>query len=290
MRRWILAARPPTLWAAVAPVLVGAATAVADDVFRIGPFGAVLAAALAIQIGVNFANDVADAATGADTEARIGPSRAVASGMITPAEMWRAIAVVFGAAGLIGVYLIAEGGPVILFIGIASMVAALGYTNGPVPYGYRGLGELFVFVFFGLVATVGTRWVFDRSAPVEAWVGGVVMGLLATAILVANNVRDVDTDRDAGKRTLVVVLGRTFGRWLYAATTVGAVVIVVVAAAVGALPLAALLAAPALVPAVLLSRVVFTRVAGPPLIAVLVGTGRLQIGVAALLATGIVIG
>ena len=271
-------------------MLVGTATAIADDVFRTVPFVAVLVAALAIQIGVNFANDVADAATGADTEARIGPRRAVASGLVTPTEMWRAIAIVFGIAGLIGIYLIAEGGPVILVIGITSIVAALGYTNGPVPYGYRGLGEVFVFVFFGLVATVGTRWVFDRSAPGEVWIGGVVMGLLATAILVANNVRDVDTDRDAGKRTLVVVLGRSFGRRLYAATTIGAVVVVVVAAVAGALPLAALLVAPAIVPATLLTRVVFTHVAGPPLIAVLVGTGRLQIGVAALLAIGIVIG
>ncbi len=290
MQRWILAARPPTLWAAVAPVLVGTATAVADDVFRPLPFVAILAAAVAIQIGVNFANDVADAASGADSDARIGPQRAVASGLITPREMWRAIAVVFGIAALIGLYLVAEGGPVILIVGILSIIAALGYTNGPVPYGYRGLGEVFVFVFFGLVATVGTRWVFDRSAPVEAWLGGVVMGLLATAILVANNVRDLETDRATGKRTLVVSMGRTFGRRLYAVTTVGAVLLVVGAAIVGIFPLATLLVIPALVPAVLLTRVVFTQVAGPPLIAVLVGTGRLQAAVGALLALGIVIG
>lgn len=290
MQRWILAARPPTLWAAVAPVLVGTATAVADDAFRPLPFVAILVAALAIQIGVNFANDVADAASGADTDERIGPQRAVASGLVSPREMWRAIAVVFGIAALVGIYLVAEGGPVILVIGVASIVAALGYTNGPVPYGYRGLGEVFVFVFFGLVATVGTRWVFDRSAPVEVWLGGVVMGLLATAILVANNVRDVETDTVAGKRTLVVALGRRFGRWLYAVTTVGAVLVVVAGAVAGVLPLATLIVLPALVPAVLLVRVVFTQVAGPPLIAVLVGTGRLQAAVGGLLALGIVIG
>lgn len=290
MQRWILAARPATLWAAVAPVVVGTATAIADDVFRPLPFVVILVAALLIQVGVNFANDVADAASGADTDARIGPQRAVASGLVTPAEMWRAIAVVFGVAALLGLYLVAEGGVIVLVIGVASLIAALGYTNGPAPYGYRGFGEVFVFVFFGLVATVGTRWVFDRSAPAEVWVGGVVMGLLATAILVVNNIRDLDTDRAAGKRTLIVAAGRTFGRYLYAATTVGAVALTIITALAGPLPLGALLVLPALVPAVLLTRVVFTEVSGPPLIAVLVGTGRLQIGVAALLAVGIVTG
>ena len=129
MNRWILAARPPTLWAAVAPVLVGAATAWADDAFDWPAFVAILASALAIQVGVNFANDVADAGTGADNEDRIGPQRAVASGLVSPKEMWRAIGVAFGVAALIGFYLIARGGPVILVIGVLSVIAALGYAN-----------------------------------------------------------------------------------------------------------------------------------------------------------------
>ncbi len=271
-------------------MVVGTATAVADDVFDWPAFVAITAAAVAIQIGVNFANDVADASTGADTEARIGPTRAVATGLITAREMWRAIAVTFGVAGGIGIYLIARGGPVILVVGLASVVAALGYTNGPVPYGYRGLGEVFVFVFFGLVATAGTRWVFDRTAPTEVWIGGTVMGLLATAILVANNVRDIDTDRAAGKRTLSVMLGRTFGRRLYALSTVGAIALALLAAVAGAFPLACLIAAVALIPAIRLSRTIFTEVEGPPLIGVLKGTARLQLLVAVLLAAGIVIG
>jgi 1,4-dihydroxy-2-naphthoate octaprenyltransferase len=290
MHRWILAARPPTLWAAVAPVLVGAATAAADDVFDWPAFLATTAAALAIQVGVNFANDVADASTGADTETRIGPQRAVASGLITPREMWWGIGAAFGTAALIGLYLISRGGPLVLIIGVVSVIAALGYTNGPVPYGYRGLGELFVFVFFGLVATVGTRWVFDRTAPSAVWIGGVVMGLLATAILVANNVRDIDTDREAGKRTLAVMAGRTFGRWLYAFTTVGAVAIAVIAAIAGVSPALALVVLIAVLPALSLTRTIFTEISGPPLIGVLKGTARLQLAVATLLAIGIVIG
>lgn len=278
------------MWAAASPVLVGTATAVADDAFRADAFVAVMAAAVAIQIGVNFANDVADAASGADTDERIGPQRAVASGLVTPNEMWRAIGVAFGVAGLIGIYLIWLGGPVIAVVGVASVVAALGYTNGPVPYGYRGLGEVFVFVFFGLVATAGTRWVFDRTTPAEVWVGGVVMGLLATAILVANNVRDIETDRRAGKRTLAVIVGRRGGRILYALCTVGAVIAAVIASLVGPFPPLAGLTAVALVPAAPLVRTLATHTEGPPLVAVLKGTARLQLLVAVLLSFGIVIG
>ena len=290
MNRWILAARPPTLWAAVAPVVVGAATAWSDGVFRWDAVVAITLSAVAIQIGVNYANDVADARSGADAADRIGPQRAVASGLITPTEMWRGVVIAFGVAALIGLYLIWLGGPVILVIGVVSVIAALGYTNGPAPYGYRGLGEFFVFVFFGLVATIGTRWVFDRSAPASVWVGGVVMGLLATAILVANNVRDLDTDRKAGKRTLTVILGRTFGRWLYGVCTLGAIALAAASAVWGTFPTTALVVLIAVVPTAPLVRTIFTETAGPPLIGVLTGSARLQLLTAMLLAVGIILG
>ena len=203
--------------------------------------------------------------------------------------MKRGILVMFGLAALAGLYLIWMAGWLILTIGVISIIAALGYTNGPVPYGYYGLGEVFVFVFFGLVATVGTRYVYDRTAPADAWWAGVAMGLLAAAILVANNVRDIDTDREAGKRTLAVILGRNSARWLYAAMVVGAYAAVAGAVAVGVLPTWALLTLISLPLAVVPIRSIFTETAGPPLIAVLKATARLQLVFAALLAVGVLI-
>lgn len=289
MKPWVLAARPATLPAGIAAVVVGSALAGADGVFAWDLFGVTLFAAVAIQIGVNFANDLADAEKGADTESRIGPTRAVAAGLLTPAEMKRGIVAAFGLAAIAGLYLILMAGWVILAIGVVSIIAALGYTNGPVPYGYYGLGEFFVFVFFGLVATVGTRYVYDRTAPADAWWTGVAMGLLAAAILVANNVRDIDTDREAGKRTLAVILGRNLARWLYAALVVGAYAAVAGAVVVGVLPAWALLTFLSLPLAVVPMRTIFTETAGPPLIAVLKATARLQLVFAALLAVGVLL-
>jgi len=289
MNPWVLAARPATLPAGVAAVVVGSALAAADGVFRWDAFVVTLFAALAIQIGVNYANDLADAQKGADTEARIGPTRAVAAGLLTSGQMKRGIAVAFGLAAIAGLYLIWLAGWVILAIGIVSIIAALGYTNGPIPYGYYGLGEVFVFVFFGLVATVGTRYVYDRAAPADAWMSGVSMGLLAAAILVANNVRDIDTDRIAGKRTLAVILGRRTARWTYAAMVFVAYGVIAIAAMVDILPVWALLTFASIPLAVVPVRTIFTQTEGPPLIAVLKATARLQLVFAALLAIGVLI-
>jgi len=283
MRSWLLAARPATLWAGIAPVLVAGALAIRDEVFSWPYFVVTLVAATAIQVGVNFANDVADAAKGADTTDRIGPARAVASGLITAKQMWVGIGVAFAVAAAGGVYLISVAGPAIAVIGIASIIAALGYTNGPSPCGYRGLGEAFVFVFFGLVATVGARYVFDRTAPLDAWLSGVVMGLLATAILLANNVRDIETDAAAGKETLVVKVGRAGGVAIYSAAVAGAYAVIVLATLSGWLPLTALLSLATIPLAVPLVRTIRTETAGPPLIGVLKGTARLQLLVALLL-------
>lgn len=247
-----------------------------------------LLAVIAIQIGVNFANDLADAQRGADTEARIGPLRAVASGVITQREMRRGIVLIFGFATIAGVYLIWYAGWPILVIGIISILAALGYTNGPIPYGYYGLGELFVFIFFGIVATVGTRFVFGGPIPPAAWAGGVVMGLLAAAILEANNIRDIDTDRAAAKRTLAVVIGRTWARRLYAGTLVAAFAVIIFSAVLGwfsPMAMITLVVAPLSIP---LIKTVFTETAGPPLIEVLKGTAQLQIFVALLLSLALV--
>ena len=289
LRIWVLAARPPTLLAGIAPVLVGTALATAAGVFRWDAFIVTLIAAVLIQIGVNFANDVADGTRGTDAN-RIGPTRAVASGLITPAQMWRGIGVVFGLAALAGLYLINLGGPWILVIGVASIAAALGYTNGPIPYGYYGLGELFVFIFFGLVATVGTRFVYDRTLESGAWVGGVAMGLLASAILLANNIRDIETDAAAGKRTLTVMVGRHNSVLLYAGCALGAVLSPVVAVAFDWLPVPTLLTLLTLPVVLLLVRRLQREVSGPPLIQVLKGTARLQLLVALLLSAGILLG
>ena len=285
---WILAARPATLWAAVAPVLVGSALAVAADVFRWDAFIVTLLAALLIQIGVNFANDVADGTRGTDAD-RIGPTRAVASGLITPRQMWIGIGWTFGLAAIAGLYLVKLGGPWILAIGVVSIVAALGYTNGPIPYGYYGLGELFVFVFFGLVATAGTRYVYDRSLESGAWVGGVAMGLLASAILLANNVRDIETDRTAGKRTLAVIVGRRNAVLLFAACVLGGVLAAPVGVVFEWLPVESLLTLLGLPIALPLVRKLQLERTGPPLIKVLKGTARLQLIVALLLSLGILL-
>jgi len=283
-----MAARPATLPAGIAPVLIGSASAWHDDAFALLPFAVVLLAVITIQIGVNYANDLADAQKGADTDARIGPQRAVASGVITARDMRRGIAIAFGLAGLAGIYLISYAGWPILVIGIVSIVAALGYTNGPVPYGYYGLGELFVFVFFGLVATAGTRFVFGGPVPTEAWAGGVVMGLLAAAILEANNIRDIDTDAAAGKRTLAVLVGRPWSRRLYAATLIASFAVIAFGSLVGWFPpmaLIALIVSPLSIP---LIESIFTETQGPPLIGVLKGTAQLQLFVALLLSLAIV--
>jgi 1,4-dihydroxy-2-naphthoate octaprenyltransferase len=287
--RWVVAARPYTLPAAVAPVLVGTAVAVRDGVFRWDVLVVTLLAALAIQVGVNFANDVADATKGADTEARIGPPRAVASGLTTPREMWVGIGVVFGFAALCGVYLAFVAGPVIIVIGVVSLVAALGYTNGPIPYGYYGLGEVFVFVFFGLVATVGTRFAYDGSVGTGAWDGGVVMGLLAAAILVANNIRDLTTDRIAGKRTLAVILGRTRTRILYTLMMLAPFGVIGLAVAADRFPTLALLAFLAVPLLIRPIRAVLNEEAGPPLIGALKATSQAQLAVAVLLVVGLAV-
>jgi 1,4-dihydroxy-2-naphthoate octaprenyltransferase len=205
---WVLAARPKTLSAASVPVLVGSACAYSLDSFHPGPALAALAGALLLQIGANFANDVYDYEKGADTAERLGPTRAVQAGLITAAAMKRGMYVVFALSLLIGAYLTAVAGPVILAIGIVSIISAIAYTGGPYPLGYNGLGDLFVFVFFGFVAVCGSVFVQLGQVPALALWCSVPVGALATAILVVNNLRDAEQDARVGKRTLAVRWGR----------------------------------------------------------------------------------
>jgi 1,4-dihydroxy-2-naphthoate octaprenyltransferase len=205
---WILAARPKTLPAAVGPILVGVALAIADGVFAVAPALASLLCALLLQIGSNFANDYFDFFKGADTNERLGPTRVTSAGLLTPDAMRWGMVVIFGAAALVGSYLIWEGGWPIFIAGAAAILAAIAYTGGPFPFGYYGLGDLFVFLFFGLVAVCGSYYVQAHTLPATVIWAAVPPGLLITAILVVNNLRDIDTDRRANKRTLAVRLGR----------------------------------------------------------------------------------
>lgn len=214
---WLEAMRPRTLPAAVAPVVVASALAWRDQSFDGPAAGLCLVFALLIQIGTNFANDYYDHRHGADNAQRVGPPRAVAAGWVTPAAMRAAMWSVLGAAFVIGLGLIAWGGPWLLLIGLASVACAIAYTGGPYPLAYHGWGDLFVFIFFGLVAVGATYFVQTGTVTANTWLVAVPVGLLAVNILVVNNYRDVATDRAAGKHTLVVRLGGRFARWQFGA-------------------------------------------------------------------------
>lgn len=222
---WLGAARPRTLPAAVAPVLVGAALAWHDGVFVPAAAALCLGFALLVQIGTNFANDYYDFIRGADTATRVGPRRAVAAGLISPATMKRAMILIFAAAFLVGLGLVAWGGPWLIAIGVASILCGIAYTGGPYPLAYHGLGDVFVFLFFGLVAVGGTYFVQAGALTTDALLAGVPVGLLAANILVVNNYRDVETDAAANKRTLVVRWGRGAARAQFALSLAGALLI-----------------------------------------------------------------
>ena len=217
VRVWLLAARPATLAAAIAPVLVGTGAALHGGLeIHEHIFIPILLAALLIQIGTNFANDVFDFRRGADTPERLGPLRVTQGGLVTPRQMLTATYLTFGLAGLIGVYLIAIGGWPILLIGLACILAGVLYTGGPWPYGYHGLGDVICFLTFGVLAVLGTAYLQTQTiTPLDVW-ATIPVGCLVTAILIVNNLRDIDTDRRTGKMTLAVRLGRRGTRLEYA--------------------------------------------------------------------------
>ena len=215
-RTWGMAIRPKTLPAALAPVLVGTAVAVDAGGFRAGPALAAGIGALLLQIGSNLANDVHDFERGADRDDRLGPLRVTQAGLLAPADVRAGMVLTFGLASLVGLYLAAVGGWPVVAIGLASIAAAVAYTAGPFPLGYNGLGDLFVMLFFGFVAVGGTVWVQMRALPAATWPSALAVGALVTAILVVNNVRDVEQDRASGKHTLPVRFGREWGVREYA--------------------------------------------------------------------------
>ncbi|MEX0848516.1 MAG: 1,4-dihydroxy-2-naphthoate polyprenyltransferase [Ilumatobacteraceae bacterium] len=281
--KWVLGARPRTLPAAVVPVVLGASVGAGEWGTRWWTVAPALIVSLALQVGVNYANDYSDGVRGTD-EVRVGPVRLVASGLATPGAVKRAALVAFGVAAAAGLVLAATTSWWLLAVGIASVLAGWFYTGGSHPYGYLGLGEVFVFVFFGLVATAGTTFVVLERIPADAWLLGSVAGALACSLLVVNNLRDIPTDREVGKRTLAVRLGDRRTRWFYAVLIGAAAVLVVVVAVNGhswaAIGLAGFVLAVAPV------RSVLGGASGRELIAVLGATGKVQLAVGALTALG----
>jgi 1,4-dihydroxy-2-naphthoate polyprenyltransferase len=289
MNVWVEAARPRTLPASLAPVVVGTAAGAAAHDIAWARFALVVVVALAVQVAVNFANDYFDGVRGVDTVQRAGPRRAVASGLISPRAMRVGIGLAMAVAAVAGLALAALVSWWLLLVGVAAFLALLGYSGGPRPYASAGLGEVFVFVFFGLIATLGSSYVQHETLPSTAWIAAVVTGLLAVAILVVNNLRDVPTDAIAGKRTLAVRIGEARTRQLF----VMAIAIGITLAVIGE-PLAARSAWPLLaVLAVPLAREPVTAVrsggVGRALIPALGGTGKLELAIAVLLAAGLLL-
>ena len=288
LKLWLVAARPRTLPAAVAPVLVGTSLAIGEGTFRVLAFVCALLGSIFIQIGTNLSNDYSDARRGADTEDRLGPVRVTAGGLMPPRQVLIGTYVAFGLAVAAGAYLIAIAGWELLLVGAASILAGVLYTGGPRPYGYEGLGEVFVFLFFGVVAVVGSYFVQTEDLRWEAFALSVPVGLLAAGILVVNNIRDADTDRRAGKRTLAVRLGRERARALFVACVTLAFAVVPIVAIFGRdispLVLLALLAVPLALPLV---RTVQTRTDGPALNDALAKTGMLLAVFSVLLSAGL---
>ncbi|MBJ31991.1 MAG: 1,4-dihydroxy-2-naphthoate polyprenyltransferase [Acidimicrobiaceae bacterium] len=283
MQRWILGVRPRTLPAAVVPVLVGTAVAAGSGIVW-WRAAAALVVALALQVATNYANDLSDGIRGTDGEQRVGPVRLVGSGLASPAEVRLAMLVAFAVAAVAGLALAVVVTPWLLVVGAASMVAGWLYTGGPRPYGYLGLGEVFVFTFFGLVATVGSAYVHQREVPVVAWPAAVAVGLLACALLAVNNLRDRLGDEASGKRTLAVRLGDQRTRLLYVVLLGGALVMGALCAVARPWAAIVLLAGALAAPAV---RRVVGGADGPELIEVLGRTGRTQMVAGVLLAVGL---
>ena len=289
VRIWLMAARPRTLPAAVAPVLVGTALAGYAGVFHPLRFVAALLGAILIQVGTNLSNDYSDARRGADADDRLGPVRVTAGGLVPPRQVLIATYATFALAVLAGVYLVVVAGWQLLLVGGASILAGVAYTGGPKPYGYEGLGEVFVFLFFGIVAVAGSYFVQTRHLEWEAFALAVPVGLLAAAILVVNNVRDINSDRRAGKRTLAVRLGRERTRGVFAFLVYLAYVLAPVTWLFGPVTAWVLLPWLTLILATRVVRTVRNHADGPTLNQALAQTGMLQLAFCILLSAGLLL-
>jgi 1,4-dihydroxy-2-naphthoate octaprenyltransferase len=281
--QWLSGARPRTLPAALAPVLVGTGAAAALHGFRLVPALLALAVALALQIAVNYANDYSDGTRGTDAD-RVGPMRLVGSGAATPRQVLLAAGLAFGVAAVAGLALAALSSWWLVAVGAVCIAAAWTYTGGPLPYGYRALGEVFVFVFFGLVAVVGTTFAQTESVDGLAFAAAVPIGLLSVALLVVNNLRDIAGDAAVGKRTLAVLVGDRGTRLGYVGLLAVAFAVVVAVGVVRPWALLGLVAVPLAVPPV---RIVLSGGRGPALIAALQGTGLLTLATGVLFAGGL---
>lgn len=287
-QRWILAARPKTLPAAIAPVLIGCGVAIGAHGFQFGPAAAALAIALLLQIGANLVNDVGDFQHGTDTSERLGPLRVTQAGLLTPRQVWLGAVVVFIAAGLLGIYLAWTSSWVVLLIGAACILGAVMYTSGPFPLSRIGLGEVFVFLFFGLVAVCGTVYVQIDGVPAGAFLGGSAAGVLIVNILVVNNVRDLQTDRKAGRKNIPVLFGRRAGEIEFIAMQAAAFLIPVGAWLTGAGSPWVLLSWLSLPLAIRLARRFHAAPAGKGLNMILAQTAQFVLVYSALLAIGFV--
>lgn len=270
---WWLAIRPKTLPAAASGVLMGSALAWWDGVFQLMPALAALAVALLLQIGSNVANDVFDFERGTDTSERQGPLRVTQAGLLTPAQVKKGMWMIFGLAAVFGLYLALIRGWVVIILGLSAIFSAIAYTGGPFPLGYFGLGDLFVFIFFGLAAVAGTYFVQSGSVSDSAWWMSVPIGLMITAILVVNNLRDIENDRKGGKRTLAVRLGERGSRLEYLICMLVAFIMLPLLIWMGVVPLFGLLAWASLPLAIKTTRKVMTNL-GRPLNLALAGTGQ----------------
>jgi len=284
---WILAARPRTLTAAIAPVLAGTGLAAFHDTLAWAPAVAALVGAIFIQIGTNLANDYYDFMRGSDTEERVGPLRVTQAGILAPETVRRGMVVVLAAAILVGVYLVWVAGWPIVWIGLASVACAVLYTGGPFPLAYHGLGDVFVFVFFGLIAVGGTYFVQALAWPSDALLAGTGLGALSTAILVVNNLRDIETDEKAGKRTLAVRLGARGTKMEYLATFLVAAAVPVIGVVWYGWPPLALLALGVAPLCITPIRTVFSYSDARELIPALGGTARVVVLYGGLLALGL---
>ena len=282
-QQWFSASRPRTLPAAVAPVLVGTGAGFALGGFSWLRGGLALIVSLALQVGVNYSNDYSDGIRGTDAD-RVGPTRLVGSGLARPSSVKKAAFACFGVAGAAGLILAALTSWWLLPVGVAAVAAAWFYTGGPKPYGYAGFGEIFVFVFFGLVAVLGTTYVQAGRISLTATAAAIGIGLLACALLMANNLRDVHTDQTSGKRTLAVLLGEPLSRRVFALTVAGAFLAVVVIGIRHPWCLIALLSVPLAVPPV---RQVLGGARGRALVVVLGAIARVEIVYAVLLSFGL---
>jgi len=286
---WVLAARPKTLPAAAAGVVAGTALAVHDGQFRFGPAFAALCVALLLQIGSNLANDVYDYERGADAGERHGPMRVTQSQLLTPEQVKLGMWVVFGISAGMGLYLAFVAGWIVILIGLAAILSAIAYTGGPFPLGYYGLGDLFVFIFFGVAAVAGTYFVQAGSVSAQAWWMSLPIGWLIVDILVVNNLRDIRTDREAGKHTLAVRFGERGTRAQYIILLIASYLLLPILAIFGILPWTSLLVWLSLPLACHTLQVVFEK-SGPPLNEALAGTGRIALVYSLLFFVGMLLG